>query len=123
MMSASTREQVYYVAAAAQHIVVTVEPRDSNAPPSHGNCWVKQMFVTAWRVAGDPETSSALLLETPAANAWMGHVGPDGSVLKPGGQWFPSIQALQEAYLAAWQELAGEGQVPDSRMSGLLRSE
>jgi Calx-beta domain len=110
-------EPAHYVPAAAQHVAVTVEPRDINAPPSHDNCWIKQMFITSWRIAGAPETPTALLLETPATNAWMGHVGPDGSVLKPGGQWFPSVQALQEAYLERWEELFAEGQLPDSRMS------
>jgi hypothetical protein len=98
-------EPAHYVPAAAQHMVVSIEPRDATAPPSHDNCWIKQMFVTAWRIAGSPETSTALLLETPASNAWWGHMGPDGSILEPGGKWFESIKAFQEAYLAAWQNL------------------
>ena len=84
----------------------------NRATPPHrraiDNCWIKQMFVTAWRIAGSPETSTALLLETPAANAWWGHMGPDGSILEPGGQWFALIQAFQEAYLAAWQTRVDE---------------
>jgi hypothetical protein len=99
-------EPAHYVPAAAQHMVVSIEPRDATAGPSHDNCWIKQMYVTAWRIAGSPETSTALLLETPAGNAWWGHMGPDGSILEPNGQWFASIQAFQEAYLAAWQARA-----------------
>jgi hypothetical protein len=114
-------EPAHYVPAAAQHMVVSVEPRDATQPPSHENCWLKQMYVTAWRIAGSPETSTALLLEAPASNAWWGHVGPDGSILKPGGDWFPSMQALQDAYLAKWQELWAKGEPPDRRMSRLSR--
>jgi Calx-beta domain len=110
-------EPANFVAAAAQHMVVTVEPRDVTAPPSHANCWMKQMFVVAWRIAGSPGTSTAMLLEQPADNAWWGHVGPDGSILQPGGQWFSSMQELQDAYLARWQELWDAEELPDSRMS------
>jgi hypothetical protein len=110
-------EPASFVAAAAQHRVVTVEPRDIDQPPSFENLWVKQMFVVAWRIAGSPGTSTALLLETPADNAWLGHVGPDGSILAPGGQWFFSVQDLQQAYLDRWQELWDSEQLPDSRMS------
>ena len=112
-------EPANFVAAAAQHMIVTVEPRDVTAPPSTANCWIKRMFIVAWRIAGSPGTSTALLLEEPAENAWWGFVGPDGSVLQPNGLWFASVQELQEAYLAKWQELFDEGQPPDSRLSSL----
>lgn len=113
-------EPAHYVAAAAQHMVVSVEPIDLNAPPSADNIWIKQMFITAWRLAGSPETSTPLLLETPADNAWWGHKGPDGSIVQPTtGQWYPSLVALQDAYLARWRELAAAGELPDSRMKRL----
>ena len=99
----SSIEPAHYLPAAAHHVVVTIEPRDAAGDPTHDNIWIKRMYVTAWRIAGSPETSTPLLLETPAANAWVGHLGPDGSVLLPGGEWFPFIQAMQEAYIAAWE--------------------
>ena len=113
-------EPANFVAAAAQHMIVTVEPRDVTAPPSTANCWIKRMFIVAWRIAGSPGTSTAMLLEEPAENAWWGFVGPDGSMLQPKGLWFASMQELQEAYLARWQELWDEGELPDSRLSSTM---